>query len=147
MKETQISELPECLCLLVKIFLKLHCTYPFLRLGIGEPQTQRQLGGHRAPLLTTLPPGGPGIGGTYAADTQLYPVRSQHLRGSGQFSCRRLGKPLWEQVWPWVGGEGQKENLGATWGFSPTDLWALPWWVHQHPSWGTKSRLVEEKNK
>ena len=31
---------------------------------------------------------------------QLYPVRSQHLRGSDQFSCTHLGKPLWKQVWP-----------------------------------------------
>ena len=97
---------------------------------------------HHPPARGTLE-----VGGTYAGDTQLYPVRSQHLQGSDQFSCTRLGKPLWKQVWPWVRGEGQKENLGATWGFSPTDLWALPRWVHQRPSWGTKSRLVEEKNK
>ena len=79
---------------------------------------------HHPPARGTLE-----VGETYAGDTQLYPVRSQHLRGSDQFSCTRLGKPLWKQVWPWVGGGGQKEHLGPAWGFSsPTVKILQTWW-------------------
>ena len=79
---------------------------------------------HHPPARGTLE-----VGETYAGDTQLYPVRSQHLRGSDQFSCTRLGKPLWKQVWPWVGGGGQKEHLGPAWGFSsPTVKIVQTWW-------------------
>ena len=123
MKETQISELPECLCLLAKIFLKLHCTYPFLRLGIGEPQTQRQLGDRRAPLLTILPPGGPWKSGKLTQEILSCILFVVSIFGEViNFLAHASESPCGNKCGP-ESGEGGRKSTWVQPGASPLPQW------------------------
>lgn len=109
-----MSEPPECLCLVAKIFLKLLCTYPFLGLGIGEPQTQGHLDNLRAALLAHPSPGGPAKGElTQEILSRVLFVVS--IFGEViNFLAHASESPCGNKRGPELAGEGWKEPLGPS---------------------------------